>query len=232
LTGNVRQMNEGFRTGSRANAQYRKAQMLDNNTINAEIRAAGSGTGANIDNVTRQQAGRMIKPDSKTLRQLTPRERTMAEAVNQGSRSRNALRFMGRMAPTGTMSNMLHLTNGVTATSAFGTTGALAAGALAGTGLLARGMANRATTRAANRLSEVVRSGGHTAEELAAMARRGAPVSPTLAKSLERQMAVESRALPASVAGERAFLDTSDAPLPKRAGEPLRLNVKPTSRYR
>jgi hypothetical protein len=89
---------------ARANyAGAKRAEAIDNASDMAELRAASTGSGANIDNATRQQF-RSILASPRKSRGFAPDElRDMREIVN-GTHWGDAMRYLGKAAPTGIVS--------------------------------------------------------------------------------------------------------------------------------
>jgi len=128
-------------------AAAKHAETVENATNMAELQAASTGSGANIDNATRQKF-RAILASPKQRRGYSAAELTQMEQLVRGLPAGNAARLIGKLAPTGVVS------------------GALSAGlghVLGHTiGVPALGMASKAasdaiTRHAAARLSEQVR---------------------------------------------------------------------------
>ncbi|TIR87365.1 MAG: hypothetical protein E5X05_01320 [Mesorhizobium sp.] len=63
----------------------------------ADLRAASTGSGGNVDNATRQNLRRVLEKP----RGFTPDERTALETAVRGTPTQNALRLAGKLSPSG-----------------------------------------------------------------------------------------------------------------------------------
>jgi len=159
-------------TGSRAGVHHlkearqlwgrlRRSEMVDTAAAKAELRAASTGSGGNADNATRQNVRRLLERPKG----MTAAEKNAADKVVRGTTGQNALRLAGKLSPSG---------NGLMA--ALGVGGAMvnpAIGVASLGGMAAKSIADRMTTRNVQRLSQIIRSGGKSAKELAILARGG-----------------------------------------------------------
>jgi hypothetical protein len=147
-------------------ARASKAQRIEDAVEGAERQAASVGSGGNVNNATRQ-AIRRILDNPKQRAGYTADEIEAMEAIVRGGSVQNALRLIGKLSPQG---------NGLMAALGLGATAAnplMAAGPIAG--LVAKKVADRGTTNAVQRLSDLVRSGGDLpVSPLALPAREGA----------------------------------------------------------
>jgi hypothetical protein len=138
-----------------------KSEGVDTAQYRAELRAASTGSGGNADNATRQNIRRMLEKP----RGMTKTEQAAAERVVRGTKAQNALRLVGKLAPQG---------NGLM--GALGVGGAMinpVLGIPALVGGAAKALADRGTVKNVQRLSEIIRSGGYSSKEIAALARQG-----------------------------------------------------------
>lgn len=164
LTGNAQQAARGIRQGRDNWSRMRRAELVDAARVKAERRAASTGTGGNLENTLRQNV-RSILDNPRRSRGMTPAEIEMAERVVRGTPTQDALRLVGRLSPTtGGLSAMMNV--GAAAFNPF-----LAIPGAVGFG--AKALADRATRQNVHRLSELVRSGGFTADEIAQLAAKG-----------------------------------------------------------
>lgn len=162
ITGDAAKAAAGIRQGRDNWARMRRAELVDTAAIKAERRAASTGTGGNLDNALRQNV-RSILDSPKRARGMTPEEIAMAEKVVRGTPTQDALRLVGRLSPT---------TGGLSAAMNVGATAVNPWMAIPGAmGMGAKGLADHITVRNVQRLSEMIRSGGKTAQLLAKMAR-------------------------------------------------------------
>ena len=144
-------------------ARMSKSEAIDLAIENAERRASKTGSGANIDNVIRQNVDKILGKDGKP-RGFTTEEVAVMKKIVNGTTVRNALRGLGKMSPTGVVSGGFGLA--ATATIPLGWM-------LPITGFLAKLGADSLTKGAAKDLSAAIRSGDRSG---------GARVRPALAK--------------------------------------------------
>ena len=162
IMGDAARASRGFRQGQENWARMRRAEMVDTAAVKAERRAASSGTGGNLENTLRQNV-RGILDNPRRSRGMTPAEIEMAEKVVRGTPTQNAMRMVGKLSPT---------TGGLQAALNVGATAVNPLMAIPGlVGIGAKSAAEAMTTRNVNRLSQIIRSGGRTAQELAKLAR-------------------------------------------------------------
>lgn len=210
---NVAAANAAEREGRNLWSRARRSQTVDELREAAELRTASTGQGANENNVTRQNV-RKILGTGKQARGFTEAERAAANTVVRGRPLENAARQLGAFAPTGLVSTGGSVGLGsLVGNMVAGPAGAMVGGAvLPAIGAGARRFADRATRRNAERLSEVVRTGGRTAEQIAASAARNAPgADPALVQILrrqERRLGKVAGAFPATFMGGMAGVST------------------------
>lgn len=160
------------------NTRYRKLETLRGLDEAAEERAASTGTGANIDNVIRQNVRRF---KDKT-RNLTPEEEAAASRVIRGAPGQNALRAVGRLSPEGGTVSAL--------SSIF--TGAASGGAIPAAGFIARRVADALTKRNLAELERLIAGSDEAAvaaqEQLARLAADD-PAAAALRRALAERLA-------------------------------------------
>ncbi|WP_457663700.1 hypothetical protein [Sinorhizobium medicae] len=126
-----------------------KANKVQDAVSKAELRAASTGSGGNVDNATRQNLRRLLEKP----RGLTSDEREAIETVVRGTPGQNALRLAGKFAPTGVVSGVL------SGGAGFGVLGPLGlAVPLAGAG--AKAAADGITQQNVKKLAEIILAGG------------------------------------------------------------------------
>lgn len=106
VAGDADRTSQFFRNGRSNYAAARRSDELTGAVDRAERQADKSGTGANVDNTTRQRADAIINKGDfvnggNRLYGYTPEEVSGLEGVVKGSPAGNALRWIGRAAPTG-----------------------------------------------------------------------------------------------------------------------------------
>lgn len=140
---------EALREARSLAARGIKVNKIEDAIRNAEIDAAASGSGGNIDNRTRQ----LLKPLLKNPRGFTPDERAALNTAVRGTPTQNALRLAGKLSPSGNgLMAMLHLLGG---SATAGATLPLAAG-----GMAAKALADRSTSQNVQKLADIILAGG------------------------------------------------------------------------
>jgi hypothetical protein len=117
----------------------------------ADRQAAAAGAGGNIDNATRQQFKSILNSPKKSAG-FTAEELAQMERVVEGTRTGNAARLVGKLAPTGVVSGALSAGAGMAAG------GPVGAAMLPAVGLLGKKIGDMSTARQARILDEMIRS--------------------------------------------------------------------------
>lgn len=171
LMGNAKQGASAMREARDAWGRFRRSQAVDTAAYKAELRAASTGSGGNLQNATKQNIRRMVEKP----RGMSKQEQAAAERVVMGSRGENAARLVGKAAPTGIVSGGIGSSAGAAIGSAFGGPVGAAIGAtvVPAVGQVAKMTADRLTLKNVERLSQIIRSGGKTAQDLGNLARGG-----------------------------------------------------------
>lgn len=176
--------------------RMRKSEMVDEAVQKAEHRTGSTGTGGNSDNVLRQNI-RGILDNKKKASGFTASERKAMERVVMGTPIQNSLRLAGRLSPRG---------NGLMAGLGLG--GVMANPAVTIPTMIgadiAKRVADRATPANVERLSQIIRSGGLSAKEIAKQAKNGIGSRELLAavaryRSLEKKSSTAAATLAAAV---------------------------------
>jgi len=102
LMGNAQAGADALRQARELWARMAKAETVSETAEGAAMRAASTGSGANIDNATRQSMRGLY--NSPASRGFTPDEDEVLRQIIMGSPGQNALRLVGKMAPTGIVS--------------------------------------------------------------------------------------------------------------------------------
>ncbi len=142
------------------NAPLVAQEAIENATDAASLQAASTGSGANIDNATRQKF-RAILTNPKKARGYSDAEKAQMRQIVEGTFTGNAARLVGKLAPSGVVSGAL----GAGLGHAVGHTVGVPV-----VGYVAKQMADNATARAAARLSEQRRLRSPLAQQLGATA--------------------------------------------------------------
>jgi hypothetical protein len=160
----------------RAAAQARKVETA---TTTAERQAASTGSGANIDNATRQKFRAILASPSKQ-RGWTKSELADMDQIVRGTFTGNAARLVGKLAPTGVVSGALSATLGHVLGHTLG---------VPALGMGAKALSDAITTNNAARLSEKVRLRSPEARRI------GATAAPPLWKTAARNVYGPARRL-------------------------------------
>lgn len=151
IAGNVDEAMGALRTGRASYRQMRQGEVIEDLIEKAEVKS-NRFSGSGKENAIRREFTNLAA-NPKKMRLLTPELQAMVKKVAEGGRVDNALRAIGRFAPTGVVSsaigNMLGYAIG-------GPAGMVAVPAV---GAAARMGATRATERNAEMASEVARGG-------------------------------------------------------------------------
>ncbi len=143
-----------------------KANTVQDAVDSAQLRAASTGTGGNIDNATRQNLRGVYENGNS----FTPDENDALRTAIMGTPAQNALRMAGKFAPTGVVSSGLGGGVGAWAGHTLfgpegGTLGAIAVPAAA---FAAKHAADAMTANHVNDLMDVIMAGGTKAATKAA----------------------------------------------------------------
>lgn len=133
------------------NTRLKKGEQIEELFRRAEIKAGANYTQSGMENALRSEF-KALALDAKKLKRFTPEERNAITRVAKGAPLENALRFVGKFAPSGPIAAAV-------ATFLGGSFGGPAGAAAVGGALGARYAATRMTIRNANRAGELVRRG-------------------------------------------------------------------------
>jgi hypothetical protein len=138
---------EALKRARDLNTRLRKAEAITEATDRGELRAASTGAGGNTENAVRQNLRRVLE----TTHNLTPEERAVIEEAVRGGPLQNALRLIGKMAPTnGALSMFTNLgAAGATGGSSLGLSAAGQAAKM-GSEAMTRGNVDRALSTVVN----------------------------------------------------------------------------------
>lgn len=140
-------------------SRMRKSDVIEDLTKDAEL-SAPNFSGSGLENALRTQFRNLAKNDRK-MRLFTQEERAAIEAVAKGSGMANALRFIGRFAPTGVVSTGIGGGAGAGVGALFGgPVGAgIGAAVVPAVGMTGRLGATALTRSAASRAGDIARGG-------------------------------------------------------------------------
>jgi hypothetical protein len=150
-----------YAAGKRSNTVMGKAALGD-------LNAATAGSGANEDNALRQAIKQLVRPVNNDIVPKAQRlgfNQAEIEAMNKvarGTPAGNAARYLGKLAPTGSVSGVL------SAGAGYGAAGPLGAVALPAAGFLAKKIGDMSTKSAVRHLDFLVRSRSPLAQQVAA----------------------------------------------------------------
>jgi hypothetical protein len=139
-------------------SRSKKAEELDQLMNRAEL-SAPNFSGSGMENAIRTEF-RSLAKNERRMRRFTREEREAIRRVAKGGPVENALRMLGKLAPTGVVSGALSSGAG------FMTGGPVGAVALPATGLAARYAATRMTLKNADIANQLVRRGPLASPEL------------------------------------------------------------------
>lgn len=142
-------------------AAAKRAEQIESATSRADLQAKSTGSGANIDNATRQQIKNLLN-NPKKVRGFSDAEKDQMRQIVQGTFTGNAARLLGKLAPTGIVSLGLSTAVGAGLGHAVG---------IPVLGHAAKALGDAATRRAAAKASEMVRLRSPLAKQLGATAR-------------------------------------------------------------
>lgn len=132
-------------------AAAKRSESLDNVEKKAQRQANSAGSGANIDNATRQQI-KSILNNPKKQRGFSKEEIALMEKINEGTPVGNVARLLGKFAPSGVVSGAL------SAGAGFAAHGPMGAIALPAAGYAAKKVADASTLRLLAKLNNQVRA--------------------------------------------------------------------------
>jgi hypothetical protein len=132
----------------------------------ANLNAASAGSGANLENNMRQ-ALKAVAKDKEATRNFTPDEMKALKSAVEGDLIQNTLRLFGKAAPTGVVSGIL---SGGGGAAVLGPVGAVAVPAV---GYLSKRAADQMEREKAQRLLDIILSGGRAASTPSASQPRG-----------------------------------------------------------
>jgi hypothetical protein len=134
----------------------------------AELNAGTAGSGANEDNALRQAMKQLARPINNTNVPVAKRlgfndqEIEAIKRASMGTAAGNTARYLGKLAPTGSVSGVLG------AGAGYGAAGPLGAVALPAAGYLAKKIGDLSTKRAVQAVDSLVRSRSPLAAQVAA----------------------------------------------------------------
>jgi len=140
-------------------SRAKKGDVIEDMLFDAGLDSAGTFTGAGVENAIRREFKKLAK--SKDFRLFNKDEQRVIQDVVEGGPVSNALRWVGKFAPTGVVSGTAGPALG--SFLGYGAAGALGAGtgalAIPAVGAVSRVAATRATRSAAARASAKMRAG-------------------------------------------------------------------------
>ncbi len=141
-----------------------KSGAVERRMDRAAMNAGTSGSGANVDNATRQQLKAMAQNPRET-RGFTSDETDALMTAIMGTPTQNALRLIGKAAPTGIVSGGIGAGAGAAIGNAVAGPGGAQFGAMAvpAVGFMAKNAADNMTAQNAQRLIDIIMAGGSQA---------------------------------------------------------------------
>ncbi|SCB52726.1 hypothetical protein GA0061099_10396 [Bradyrhizobium yuanmingense] len=172
-----------YAAGKRSNTVMGKAALGD-------LNAATAGSGANEDNALRQAIKQLVRPVNNDIVPKAQRlgfNQSEIEAMNQVARGTpvgNVARYIGKLAPTGSVSGVL------SAGAGYGAAGPMGAVALPAVGYLAKKIGDMSTKSAVKSLDFLVRSRSPLAQQVAAQLPHVVAQLPTKSQRILQTLAV------------------------------------------
>jgi muramidase (phage lysozyme) len=140
-------------------AAAKRSEQVTGAAEKADLQAASTGSGANIDNAMRQQIKALLN-NPKKLRGFSGEEISQMRQVVQGTFTGNTARLVGKLAPTGIVSGSLSGGAGFVAGGGIGAVAVPLAGAAA------KKFADTLTASQMNKLDELIRSRSPLAKQV------------------------------------------------------------------
>ena len=142
--------------------QARKLELVNSLFEKAGLRAGSSGSGANIENATRQELSKILKSD-KMRRGFNKDELAAIKQAVMGTKTQNALRAVGKFAPSGVVSGGVGTSTGAFVGNLIGgpVGGAVGAIGLPAVGLGAKLAADAGSRGTARLVEALIASGGN-----------------------------------------------------------------------
>jgi hypothetical protein len=185
-------------------AAAKRSERLTGAGESAELRAAASNSGQNIDNAIRQRAAGIFL-DPKKAAGYSAEELAAIKQVAEGTAGRNALRFVGNLlGGGGGLGAAMTGLGGAGAGSLVSPTAAVIGAGAPLVGIASRALANRSTRKALSAADELTRSRSPMAERM--------PQSVTQIQPGQRAAVGRS----GMVAGEAQAVDPADMPKAQR----------------
>lgn len=187
-----------YAAGKRSNTVMGKVALGD-------LNAATAGSGANGDNALRQAIKQLVRPVNNDIVPKASRlgfNQAEIDAMNQvarGTAGGNAARYIGKLAPTGSVSGVL---SGGAGFAAAGPAGAIA---LPAVGYIAKKIGDLSTKKAVNALDSLVRSRSPLA----------AQVAQQLLPQIVRQLPTKTQSLLASLIASKPVMSQQQQPVPQ-----------------
>lgn len=157
LTGNAKAASDALKTAREMWSRLSKADRVSEAISRAELRAASTGSGGNVDNAIRQNLRRLLE----NPRGFTQAEQEALRRVVEGTPAQNALRLAGKLSPSG---NGLMAALGIGGTMVNPAVGLFSLG-----GMGAKAAADSMTRQNAQVLDALIRSGGTSTPGLSAI---------------------------------------------------------------
>lgn len=148
LTGNAQAASTALKQAREMWSRLSKAERVSNAISSAELRAASTGSGGNVDNAIRQNLRRILE----NPRGFTQAEQDALRKVVTGTKGQNALRLAGKLSPSG---NGLMAALGIGGTMVNPMVGVASLG-----GMASKSAADSLTRSNVGTLDAIIRSGG------------------------------------------------------------------------
>jgi len=168
IGGNAQNAGDVIATARDLWSRLAKGETIGEAVKRGEANAAASGTGWNTENALRQSL-KSVYNDEAATRGFTPDETDALKRAVFGTPDQDALRLVGRLAPTGVISGGIGVGGGAAVGNAIaGPAGAqIGAMAVPAIGFGARTAGTRMETDAINRLADIIFAGGKAVDAVA-----------------------------------------------------------------
>lgn len=161
LAGNADEAAVAIKEGRKLYSQSAKLETVERLMEKSGRRAARTGSGANIENVSRQELSKVLDSD-RLKRGFTPDELDAINRAVMGTKGQNLLRSVGKFAPTGVVSGGVGATTGATLGGWMGGPAGAAIGSvgLPIVGALAKAASDAGQRNASKIVEAIIRNGG------------------------------------------------------------------------
>lgn len=170
ISGNPKAAAEAWALARGNYAAAMRSEDIARAVLKATRQAEAAGSGGNIDNATRQQFKAILNNDKK-MRGFNAEEKEAMEAIVSGTTWGNAMRLIGKAAPTGIVSG------GLSTGAGFAAGGPVGAVLVPIAGYIGKKLGDRSTAGQVAKLEELVRSRAPVAKSMETFAEKNAALA-------------------------------------------------------